>query len=80
MVDGDLNLDAMITDQENSLHFRRLNNPIAVLRGVINRGIEYVSVVLSGNAPVAKLIRLMISASARPREAVDGRIFRREPG
>jgi hypothetical protein len=63
MVDADLELDAMIVDRNNRLHFRRLNNPIAVLPGVINTGMEYISAVLAGNAPVSaqKLIRLMIS-------------------
>ena len=37
MVDADLDLDAMIVDRNSRLHFRRLNNPIAVLPGVINR-------------------------------------------
>jgi hypothetical protein len=63
MVDADLDLDAMIVDRNNRLHFRRLNNPVAVLPGVINKGIEYISAVLAGNAPISaqKLIRLMIS-------------------
>jgi hypothetical protein len=63
MVDGDLDLDAMIVDQNNRLHIRRLNNPIAVLPGVINTGIKYISAVLAANAPLSAqmLIRLMIS-------------------
>ena len=63
MVDADLDLDAMIVDQDNRLHFRRLNNPIAVLPGVINTGIKYTSAVLAGNAPrsAQTLIRLMIA-------------------
>jgi hypothetical protein len=63
MVEGDLDLDAMVVDAANRLHFRRLGNPIAVLPGVINTGMEYVSAVLSGNASVSaqKLIRLIIA-------------------
>ncbi len=63
MVDADLDLDAMVVDAENRLHFRRLDNPVAVLPGVINTGIQYVSSVLAGNAPrsAQTLIRLMIS-------------------
>lgn len=63
MVDADLDLDAMVVDQNNRLHFRRLNNPIAILPGVINTGIEYISAVLAGNAPLSaqSLIRLMIA-------------------
>jgi hypothetical protein len=63
MVDADLDLDAMIVDQNNCLHFRRLNNPIAVLPSLINTGIKYTSAVVSGNAmrSAQTLIRLMIS-------------------
>ena len=63
MVDADLDLDAMIVDQNNRLHFRRLNNPIAILPGVINTGIKYASAVLAGNATrsAQTLIRLMIA-------------------
>jgi hypothetical protein len=63
MVEGDLSLDAMVVDPDNRLHFRRLGNPIAVLPGVINTGMEYVSAVLSGNASLSaqKLIRLIIA-------------------
>jgi hypothetical protein len=63
MVDADLDLDAMSVDEDNRLHFRRLNNPIAVLPGVIDTGIKYVTSVVAGNAPrcAQTLIRLMIS-------------------
>jgi hypothetical protein len=63
MVDADLDPDAMVVDADNRLHFLRLHNPIAVLPGLINTGIKYVSAVLAGNAPVAAqhMIRLMIS-------------------
>jgi hypothetical protein len=63
MVDAELDLDAMIVDRENRLHFRRLNNPIAVLPGVIDTGIKYTSAVLAGSAPrsAQMLIRLIIA-------------------
>src|SRR5258708_33242646 len=63
MVDVDLDLDAMDGDRNGRLHFRRLNNPIAVLPGVIATGIKYTSAVLAGNAPrsAQTLIRLMIA-------------------
>ncbi len=63
MVDADLDLDAMVVDRNGRLHFRRLNNPIAVLPGVIDTGIKYTSAVLAGNAPrsAQTLIRLMIA-------------------
>ena len=63
MVDADLDLDAMIVDRNNRLHIRRLNNPIAVLPGVINTGIKYIAAVLAGNATrsAQMLIRLMVA-------------------
>lgn len=63
MVDADLELEAMIVDADNRLHFRRLHNPVAVLPSVINQGIKYISGVLAGNAPIAAqaMIRMMIS-------------------
>lgn len=63
MVDGDLDLDAMIVDGNNRLHFRRLNNPVAVSPNLVNNGIKYISAVLAGNASVSAqtLIRLVVS-------------------
>jgi hypothetical protein len=63
MVDADLDLDAMVVDRDSRLHFRRLDNPVAVLPGVLDAGIKYISSVLAGNAPrsAQTLIRLMIS-------------------
>lgn len=63
MVDGDPDLEALIVDGDNRLHFRRLSNPISVLPGTINTGIKYVSAVMEGNASLSgqTLIRLMIS-------------------
>lgn len=63
MVDADLELEAMIVDRNNRLHFRRLNNPIAVLPSLVNNGIKYTSAVLAGNASLSAqaLIRLVIS-------------------
>jgi hypothetical protein len=68
MVDADLDLDAMIVDRNNRLHFRRLNNPIAVLPGVINTGMKYVSAVLAGNATrsAQTLIRLRAGTENQP--------------
>ncbi len=63
MVDADLDLNAMIVDRDNHLHFRRLNNPVAVLPGVINTGIKYIAAVLAANAPrsAQTLIRLIVA-------------------
>lgn len=63
MVDADLTLESMLVDRDHRLHVRRLNHPIAVLPGVIDTGIKYVSAVLAGNAPrsAQTLIRLMIA-------------------
>jgi hypothetical protein len=63
MVDAALDLDAMIVDRKDRLHFRRLSNPLAVLPGVINTGIKYASAVLAANGTLSAqtLIRLIIA-------------------
>jgi len=63
MVDADLDPEAMIVDRNHRLHFRRLNNPIAVPASLVDNGIKYTSAVLAGNASVSAqtLIRLMVS-------------------
>jgi hypothetical protein len=63
MVEADLEMDMMLVDDDNRLYFRRLNNPVAVLPGLIDTGIKYISSVVAGDAPRAAqtLIRLMIS-------------------
>src|SRR5262249_44544064 len=62
MIDADLDLDALIIDRNGQLHFRRLNNAIAVPPNVVNHGIKYASSVVAGNAPLSAqaLIRLVI--------------------
>lgn len=62
MVDADPDLDSMIVDRNDRLHFRRLNNPIAVGPSLINHGIKYTSAVLAGNASLSAqtLIRLVV--------------------
>ena len=63
MVDTDLDLDAMIVDANQRLHFLRLNNPVAVPPSMVNMGIRYGCAVLAGNASLSAqaLIRLTIS-------------------
>lgn len=63
MVEADLDLEQMVVDQNNRLHFVRLNNPMAVPPSLVNNGIRYASAVLAGNAPLSAqtLVRLMIS-------------------
>jgi hypothetical protein len=63
MVEADLALDAMVIDQDNRLHFRRLASPVAVLPGAIDTGIKYVASVLARNGPrsAQTLIRLVNS-------------------
>ncbi len=63
MIDADLELEGMIVDRENRLHFRRLNNVLAVPPSLVNYGIKYISSVLAGNASVSAqtLIRLVVS-------------------
>jgi hypothetical protein len=63
MVEADLDLDAMIVDRDNRLHFRRLSNPVAVPPSLVNNGIRYASAVLAGNASLSAqtLVRLVVS-------------------
>src|SRR5262249_16783268 len=63
MIVADFDLDAMVVDANHRVHFRYLGNPIEVLPGVINTGMEYVTSVLAGNAALSaqKLVRLIIA-------------------
>jgi hypothetical protein len=74
MVEADLDLDAMIVDRNNRLHFRRLGNPVAVPPSLVNNGIRYASAVLAGNASLSAqtLIRLVVS---RPPLDLDQRLM-----
>jgi hypothetical protein len=62
MVDASLDLDSVIIDRNNRLHFRRLNNPIAVAPSLINHGIKYAAAVVAGDAArsAQTLLRLVI--------------------
>ena len=63
LVEADLDLDTMVVDTAGRLHVRRLSNPIAVLPGVIDIGIKYISSVVAGNAPrsAQTLIRMLVA-------------------